>query len=71
VPLGASLDSIGALAARLTRPLRAVYGGQVDLARARFDLSAAARLYAAVLAPLRPALGGATRLVIALDGALR
>lgn len=70
VPLGASTDAITDLAARLTRPLRAVYGGQLDLARARFDLSAAARLYEVVLAPLRPALGGATRLVIAPDGAL-
>jgi len=70
VPLGASADSISAIAARLTRPLRKVYGGQLDLGRARFDLAAAALLYQAVLAPLRPALRGATRLVIAPDGAL-
>src|SRR5439155_1506630 len=54
VPLGASADSISAIAARLTRPLRQAYGGQLDLGRARFDLAAAALRYQAVRAPLRP-----------------
>jgi CHAT domain-containing protein/tetratricopeptide (TPR) repeat protein len=63
-------DSLTALVERLRAPLLQVHGGSLDLARARFDQPAAAALYQALIAPLRPLLDGARRLLIVPDGPL-
>jgi tetratricopeptide (TPR) repeat protein len=56
--------------AAIRRPLIAAPGGQIDLARTRFNVAAAESLYAALIVPLSSALGGAKSLAIAPDGAL-
>ena len=63
-------DSLRSLVDRLRRPLAQSYAGRIDLARAPFDLAVAHTLYAAVLAPLAPMLGGIDRLYIVPDGPL-
>ncbi len=69
VPLPVSRDSLRVMVDRLRGPLVA-YAGRLDTARARFDVVLAARLHAALLAPLMPALGRSHRLIIVPDGPL-
>ncbi len=70
VPLPVTRDSLQAWALRLRRPLNRTYVGQLDLARAPFDLALAHRLYECLVQPLEPALGGHDRLTIVPDGPL-
>lgn len=58
------------LVRRLRQPLVAVDAGQLDLARAPFDLGLAHRLYAGLFAPLENMLGGVQRIIILPDGPL-
>jgi CHAT domain-containing protein len=62
-------DSVTAVTKRLTLPF-ARRGRSVDLARAVFDTAAAAALYNALIAPLRPMLAGVRRLTLVPDGPL-
>jgi CHAT domain-containing protein len=68
--LSASATQLAAWVESLRRPLVTTPGGQIDLAHAPFDASAAANLYRALIGELEPALVGVTRLAIAPDGAL-
>ncbi len=68
LPLSAPATSD--LVQRLQRPLAAVDAGQLDLARAPFDLGLAYRLYSGLFAPLESLLGGVKRIIIAPDGPL-
>lgn len=70
VRLSVAPDSLWALARRLRGPLVAAYAGNVDLARAPFDLTVAHHLYEQLLQPLEPQLAGRDRLAIAPDGPL-
>lgn len=68
LPVGAATleATAGAMLASLVPRL----GTAIDTARARLDVAAAHRLYEALLAPLLPALGGRTRLLVVPDGPL-
>ncbi|HEY6116706.1 MAG TPA: CHAT domain-containing protein, partial [Candidatus Dormibacteraeota bacterium] len=70
VALPLSPDSLTRLAEQLRGPMVQAYAGQIDLARAQFDSTAARQLYAALLGPLEERLTGVNRLLLVPDGAL-
>jgi CHAT domain-containing protein len=70
VRLPITKDSLRAMVERLRRPLAATSDGRIDLARARFSLSTAATLHAALLRPLAVSLIKKSRLLIVPDGVL-
>lgn len=63
-----SVITVSEIVRQLRRPLVSVDAGQLDLARAPFDLGLAGRLYVGLFAPLEQSLGGADRVVIVPDG---
>jgi len=65
-----AVDSADRLARRLRRPFVSAPGGRVDLARAEFDVDAAAALYDGLVRPLERVLGARDRLAIVPDGPL-
>jgi CHAT domain-containing protein/tetratricopeptide (TPR) repeat protein len=65
-----SVAATSDLVQRLRRPLVAVDAGQLDLARAPFDLGLAHQLYVGLFAPIESLLGGVQRVVIVPDGPL-
>lgn len=70
VKLPLSVSATSDLVQRVRRPLVAVDAGQLDLARAPFDLGLAHQLYAGLFAPLEHLLGGIQRITIVPDGPL-
>ena len=70
VRMSVSRDALQSMVERLRRPLVAVNGGRLDLARAPFSLTTAAALHAVLLRPLASLLSGKRRLMIVPDGVL-
>jgi CHAT domain-containing protein/tetratricopeptide (TPR) repeat protein len=70
VPLAVGRDSLAARVDRLLAGLAPRLGSRVDTARARLDVTLAAQLYQDLIAPLLPALGARTTLIIVPDGPL-
>ncbi|MFI5246031.1 MAG: CHAT domain-containing protein, partial [Gemmatimonadales bacterium] len=70
VRLPITTGSLGSAINGLRRPLITTFGGRIDLARARFDLAAAASLYDALLRPLAALTRGRRRLIVVPDGPL-
>jgi tetratricopeptide (TPR) repeat protein len=68
VRLPLSVGATSALSGALRRPLVTVDAGQLDLARAPYDLEIAHRLYAGLFAPIEIALAGITRVILIPDG---
>ncbi len=54
----------------LLQPFYRLQSGELDLARLGFDFPSAHKLYAQLIAPLEPRLGGATRILVVPDDAL-
>jgi len=65
-----SVAATADLVQRLRRPLVAVDAGQLDLARAPFDLRLAQQLYRGLFAPIESFLGDAQHIIMVPDGPL-
>ena len=70
IRLPMTVSATAALVQRLRRPLVAVDAGQLDLARAPFDLPLAHQLYLGLFRPLEEVFGDAREIVIVPDGPL-
>ncbi len=70
VPLSIDRETLRKQVRQLLMPFRQLRAGEVDLSRLSFDTSAAFALYQAIFAPIRPALGSATDLLVVPDDAL-
>jgi CHAT domain-containing protein len=70
VRLPVARESLSAMVEGLRRPLVAVIGGRLDLARAPYSLAIAGALHEALVRPLASALVGKRRLLIVPDGSL-
>ena len=67
IVLPVSVQAIARMSEVLVHPLRATYGGRVDLSRAPYSLTVAHVLYNALLKPLEPTLEGVETITLVLD----
>jgi len=70
VSLGIGRAALRQRVAKLLEPFRQLRAGEIDLARLAYDTRAAYALHQTIFAPLRPALGRLSELIIVPDDAL-